>query len=226
MISPSAFGSTKELAVPSCKSLFSFYLPSGVYWLDVDGGSKDNSFKAYCEMETDGGNWTLVWSYTFTNYSNFKGGSNAITPRPNWPVSYSSRVDVAISTNPPLSETDFNAFEFSKWKTFGEEILVKSNINNWIICSPGKGNLANWSHGSVNCKIIKSITQHCPDGAPPTVFSRYFGAYCGPGFFADSLYYYFDGCTRYNWPTHDPCGKNSDRGLKNMQNPYGNIYIR
>lgn len=177
-------------------------------------------------METDGGNWTLVWSYTFTNYSNFQASSNAITPRPNWHVFIPSRVDVTISKNPPLSETDFNAFEFSIWKIFGEEILVKSNINNWIICSSGDGNLAKWSDGPVNCKIIKSITEHCPDGPPPTHFFRYFGRYCGPSFFSDSFHYYFDGCTRYNWPTHDPCGQNSDRGLKNIQNPHGNVFIR
>lgn len=177
-------------------------------------------------METDGGNWTLVWSYTFTNYSNFQASSNAITPRPSWHVFIPSRVDVTISKNPPLSETDFNAFEFSKWKIFGEEILVKSNINNWIICSSGDGNLAKWSDGPVNCKIIKSITEHCPDGPPPTHFLRYFGRYCGPSFFSDSFQYYFDGCTRYNWPTHDPCGQDSDRGLKNIQNPHGNVFIR
>ena len=31
-------------------------------------------------MNTYGGGWTLVWSYSFTNYAHLNDGSNAITP--------------------------------------------------------------------------------------------------------------------------------------------------
>lgn len=176
-------------------------------------------------METDGGGWTLVWSYTFTNYSAFTSKSNAITPRPNWPVT--SNVDVPISTTPPLNETDFNAVNFSEWKQLGSRVLIKSNINNWLVCEPGTGSLVLWRDGSMSCQIVKRVTDTCNTTPAPTKFASSIGY--GPMFYSadyqNSIYYYFDGFTRNNWPTHDPCGKNRGNHLKNVADPHGNIYI-
>ena len=177
-------------------------------------------------METDGGGWTLVWSYTFTNYSGFTSKSNAITPRPSWSVK--SNVDVPISTTPPLNETDFNAVNFSEWKQLGSRVLIKSNINNWLVCEPGTGSLVNWQDGSMSCQIVKRVTDTCNTTPAPTKFASSKGY--GPMFYStgywNSAYYYFDGFTRNNWPTHDPCGKNRAKHLKNVADPHGNIYIR
>ena len=178
-------------------------------------------------MDTDGGGWTLVLSYSFTNYNDFKTASNAITPRPTWPVL--PETDVPISTTPPLEETDYNAINFSQWKQLGRQVLIKSNINNWLVCHPGTGSLIDWQEGSVSCRIVKYMTDTCKSTSPPSIFNtRQTGT--GPMFKTGSLsgdiYYFFDGYTGLNWPVHDPCGTNNDNNLKNVLNPHGNIFVR
>ncbi|XP_078342130.1 uncharacterized protein LOC144627973 isoform X2 [Oculina patagonica] len=153
---------------------------------------------------------------------NSPDNSNAITPRPNWPAV--SKVDVPVSTTPPLNETDYNAINFSQWKQLGREILIKSNINNWLICHPGTGSLVDWQDGNISCRVTKHVTDTCNGTAPPWDFKSS-NAY-GPRFRTSANYYYFDGYTRKNWPTHDPCGKNAGNHVKNVIDPHGNIFIR
>ncbi|MFT4628077.1 MAG: subtilisin-like proprotein convertase family protein, partial [Myxococcota bacterium] len=61
-ISMDADGSVRGLAARNCTTLhdLSPTLPSGAYWIDPNGGLKEDAFQTWCDMERDGGGWTLA----------------------------------------------------------------------------------------------------------------------------------------------------------------------
>ena len=171
-------------------------------------------------METHGGGWTLVYSYTFTNYSSFKSGSNAVTPRPNW---LASDANVANSTTPPLSESSRGAVDWNLWKDIGREFMVKSNVNDWVICQPSGGSIVTTKSGSLSCQNVKNVATTCSGVVPYRIYWKP----RGPALLAYSYYYDFDGSTTdVHWPAHDPCGKDKKNHKKGVSNPGGQIYLR
>lgn len=172
-------------------------------------------------METHGGGWTLVYSYTFTKYYDFFHKSNAVTPRPNWSA---PRADVQISINAPLNETALGAIEYFLWQYIGEEFLIKSNINDWIVCSPNGGSLAREVDGYISCVNINNVAKTC-DGVEPYRIS--WESSCGPRISADTTFYRYDGSQTSCYPTHDPCNVGStENHKKDVPNPGGNIFLR
>ena len=217
----SSLGLSIENPALNCKDLKNKRpsVSSGVYWIDPDGGSHGNAFEVYCDQQTDGGGWTLVWSYTFTDYKNFNSYSNAVTPRPTWTF---STANIRVSTTVPLSETHYEAMDFALWRTIGNQVLIKSNINNWIACKEGSGSIVRLRAGSLSCKLVKQVSQQCAGIVPTSLVLNSHG----PHLSSTSLYYYFDGSTSDHWPTHDPCGKIQQNQLKSVANPHGNIFVR
>jgi hypothetical protein len=207
----------------SCKDAqLSGVMTDGVIMIDPDGAGPGSAEQVYCDMTTAGGGWTLVYSYGFTNYNAFTRPSNAVTPRPDWGVPGSS--GTPISTTTPTSPTTRGAMPYATWQLIGSEVLLTSNINNWIRCTAGTGSLVTMTDGTVTCDVIKVLTSSCTTVAPDG-FVRLSG--CGPVFQLNGMAYQaYDGNTTQNWPTHDPCGTDMPNQLTNIPNPGGAIFLR
>ena len=211
-------GESKLNPGQSCKDILAAnkLAVSGTYWIMLESSEP---FQVYCDMETHGGGWTLVYSYTFTNYSSFHSRSNAVTPRPNWPT---PEANVPISTTPPLSVSSLGAVDWNLWKFIGQEFMIKSTINDWIVCQPNDGSIVAKKGGSISCDNIKDVATACSGVVPYRMAWRV----RGPALRAEGFYYKFKGGTDRYWPMHDPCGKNKLNHKKGVNNPGGEIYLR
>ena len=81
--------------------------------------------------------------------------------------------------------------------------MMKSNINDWIVCQPIDGSMVTKGSGSIVCQNVKNVATTC-SGVVPYRVLWYARGVC----LSTSVYYYFfDTATDLGWPTHDPCGK-------------------
>ncbi|CAH1793943.1 unnamed protein product [Owenia fusiformis] len=205
------YGESRDLPGSSCKDIQQKRsgdenLKSGTYWIRF---SSTYTVEMFCDMDTYGGGWTLVWTYGFKQPTHFSSDSNYVIPRPNWNTRmYETEIAGDISVTPPKDITTPGALSFPLWKSIGQEFLVTSNINNWYSCKPNGGNLVEMEFGPISCHLVKVQVKMCADrGAVPY---RLVKGNCGPALSGSGNFYYYEGCgydgRGTTAPAHDPCG--------------------
>lgn len=67
----------------TCLDYYEAGYPSGSYYVKPDGFRK-NPMCVFCNMDLEGGGWTLVYRYGFNNYDDFTDSTNFVTHIPTY----------------------------------------------------------------------------------------------------------------------------------------------
>ena len=108
-------------ALKNCKDIIDYYpmSTSGVYTIDPDGVGALPSISCYCDMDTDGGGWTLVLNYQHRGGTN----PNVLAKTNSLPLLGSTTLgtDESASTTTwgHASNSYLNSFTFSELRFYG-----------------------------------------------------------------------------------------------------------
>ncbi|XP_020614100.1 collagen alpha chain-like isoform X5 [Orbicella faveolata] len=79
---------------------------NGLYWIDPNGGPSEDSFQAFCDMETEGGGWTLVATKFSPSFLFIKAGFSTLAAK-------SKYTDAASHIHPDMENWKEVMFRFS-----------------------------------------------------------------------------------------------------------------
>ena len=74
-----------------------------------------------------------------------------------------------MSTTPLFNESSLRAVDWKLWKEIEEEFMVKSTINDWLVCPPNGGSMVAKKEGFINRENIKNVSTACSGVVPHNV---------------------------------------------------------